>query len=278
MYSSNVLIYGMVVVFYYFVSQSVLVILCEGGSVIEVMVVVVVVIVVVYFYMNGLGGDGFWLIVLFEGDFIVIDVSGVVGLLVIFVVYVGQWYIFYWGLQVVLIVVGIVSGWDEVLWILWDLIGCVLLVVCLLVDVIGYVEDGILVIVLQVYVIVSKLEELCYQLGFSEIWLVVGEVLWFGSCFCQFVFVGILCMLVSDGFDSFYCGLLVECFVQGMVVLGMFVIFGDLQVYCVWCLVLLMFQYQQGMLWNFVLFMQGLVLLVIFGIIDCLKMVDVDEV
>jgi gamma-glutamyltranspeptidase/glutathione hydrolase len=48
-------------------SQSALAILREGGSAIEAMVAAAAAIAVVYPHMNGLGGDGFWLIVPPEG-------------------------------------------------------------------------------------------------------------------------------------------------------------------------------------------------------------------
>jgi gamma-glutamyltranspeptidase/glutathione hydrolase len=44
-------------------SQSALAVLREGGSAIEAMVAAAATIAVVYPHMNGLGGDGFWLIV-----------------------------------------------------------------------------------------------------------------------------------------------------------------------------------------------------------------------
>lgn len=69
-------------------------ILEKGGIVIEVMVVVVVFIVVEYLYMNGMGGDGFWLISEFGKKLIGIDVFGVVVKGVIFFFYEGSDIIF----------------------------------------------------------------------------------------------------------------------------------------------------------------------------------------
>lgn len=92
----------------------------KGGMVIEVMVVVVVFIVVEYFYMNGLGGDGFWLISEFGKVFIGIDVLGIVVKGVIFEFYVGLDVIFSCGGKVVLIMVGVVVGWNEVLKISYE--------------------------------------------------------------------------------------------------------------------------------------------------------------
>jgi gamma-glutamyltranspeptidase/glutathione hydrolase len=51
----------------------------EGGSAIEAMVAAAATIAVVYPHMNGLGGDGFWLIVPPEGEPIAIDASGAAG-------------------------------------------------------------------------------------------------------------------------------------------------------------------------------------------------------
>ncbi len=68
MHSSNVSTHGMAVAPTTSPSQSALAILREGGSAIEAMVAAAAAIAVVYPHMNGLGGDGFWLIVPPEGD------------------------------------------------------------------------------------------------------------------------------------------------------------------------------------------------------------------
>ncbi len=60
-------------------SQSALSVLREGGSAIEAMVAAAATIAVVYPHMNGIGGDGFWLIVPPQGDPIAIDASGAAG-------------------------------------------------------------------------------------------------------------------------------------------------------------------------------------------------------
>ena len=79
MHSSNVSTHGMAVAPHHLASQSALAILREGGSAIEAMVAAAAAIAVVYPHMNGLGGDGFWLIVPPEGDPIAIDASGAAG-------------------------------------------------------------------------------------------------------------------------------------------------------------------------------------------------------
>ncbi len=63
MMQSNVSTHGMAVAPHHLASQSALAVLREGGSAIEAMVAAAATIAVVYPHMNGLGGDGFWLIV-----------------------------------------------------------------------------------------------------------------------------------------------------------------------------------------------------------------------
>ncbi len=60
---SNVSTHGMAVAPHHLASQSALAVLREGGSAIEAMVAAAATVAVVYPHMNGLGGDGFWLIV-----------------------------------------------------------------------------------------------------------------------------------------------------------------------------------------------------------------------
>lgn len=90
MHSSNVSTHGMAVAPHHLASQSALAILREGGSAIEAMVAAAAAIAVVYPHMNGLGGDGFWLIVPPEGDPIAIDASGAAGSLATLEAYAGQ--------------------------------------------------------------------------------------------------------------------------------------------------------------------------------------------
>ena len=258
MHSSNVSTHGMAVAPHHLASQSALAILREGGSAIEAMVAAAAAIAVVYPHMNGLGGDGFWLIVPPEGDPIAIDASGAAGSLATLEAYAGQRHIPHRGPQAALTVAGTVSGWDEALRISRDLTGRALPVARLLADAIGYAEDGIPVTASQAHATASKLEELRHQPGFSETWLVAGEAPRPGSRFRQPALAGTLRMLASDGLDSFYRGPLAERLAQGMAALGTL-------------------QHQQGTLWNLAPPTQGLVSLAILGITDRLNMADADD-
>lgn len=277
MHSSNVSTHGMAVAPHHLASQSALAILREGGSAIEAMVAAAAAIAVVYPHMNGLGGDGFWLIVPPEGDPIAIDASGAAGSLATLEAYAGQRHIPHRGPQAALTVAGTVSGWDEALRISRDLTGRALPVARLLADAIGYAEDGIPVTASQAHATASKLEELRHQPGFSETWLVAGEAPRPGSRFRQPALAGTLRMLASDGLDSFYRGPLAERLAQGMAALGMPVTLGDLQAHRARRPGPLTLQHQQGTLWNLAPPTQGLVSLAILGITDRLKMADADD-
>ncbi|STW88806.1 gamma-glutamyltranspeptidase [Klebsiella pneumoniae] len=277
MHSSNVSTHGMAVAPHHLASQSALAILREGGSAIEAMVAAAAAIAVVYPHMNGLGGDGFWLIVPPEGDPIAIDASGAAGSLATLEAYAGQRHIPHRGPQAALTVAGTVSGWDEALRISRDLTGRALPVARLLADAIGYAEDGIPVTASQAHATASKLEELRHQPGFSETWLVAGEAPRPGSRFRQPALAGTLRMLASDGLDSFYRGPLAERLAQGMAALGMPITLGDLQAHRARRPGPLTLQHQQGTLWNLAPPTQGLVSLAILGITDRLKMADADD-
>jgi gamma-glutamyltranspeptidase/glutathione hydrolase len=241
------------------------------------MVAAAAAIAVVYPHMNGLGGDGFWLIVPPEGDPIAIDASGAAGSLATLEAYAGQRHIPHRGPQAALTVAGTVSGWDEALRISRDLTGRALPVARLLADAIGYAEDGIPVTASQAHATASKLEELRHQPGFSETWLVAGEAPRPGSRFRQPALAGTLRMLASDGLDSFYRGPLAERLAQGMAALGMPITLGDLQAHRARRPAPLTLQHQQGTLWNLAPPTQGLVSLAILGITDRLKMADADD-
>ncbi|SPX55685.1 gamma-glutamyltranspeptidase [Klebsiella pneumoniae] len=278
MHSSNVSTHGMAVAPHHLASQSALAILREGGSAIEAMVAAAAAIAVVYPHMNGLGGDGFWLIVPPEGDPIAIDASGAAGSLATLEAYAGQRHIphrgpagradrrrhrqrlgrgacVFHGLNRPRAAGGPPAG------------RCRL----------GYAEDGIPVTASQAHATASKLEELRHQPGFSETWLVAGEAPRPGSRFRQPALAGTLRMLASDGLDSFYRGPLAERLAQGMAALGMPITLGDLQAHRARRPGPLTLQHQQGTLWNLAPPTQGLVSLAILGITDRLNMADADD-
>ncbi|WP_458294855.1 gamma-glutamyltransferase, partial [Klebsiella oxytoca] len=182
---SHVAAHGMAVAPHHLASQSALAVLREGGSAIEAMVAAAATIAVVYPHMNGLGGDGFWLIVPPEGDPIAIDASGAAGSLATPQAYAGLAQIPHRGPQAALTVAGTVSGWDEALKVSRELTGAALPLTRLLEDAIGYAANGIPVTASQASASADKFSELRDQPGFAETFLVDGQPPKAGSRFLQ---------------------------------------------------------------------------------------------
>lgn len=112
---SNVAPSGMAVTPHHLASESALSVLRHGGDAIEAMIAAAATIAVVYPHMNGIGGDGFWLIVPPEGAPLAIDASGAAGQLATRDFYRGHSHIPHRGPLAALTVPGTLSGWDEAL-------------------------------------------------------------------------------------------------------------------------------------------------------------------
>lgn len=275
---SHVAAYGMVVAPHHLASQSALAVLREGGSAIEAMVAAAATIAVVYPHMNGLGGDGFWLIVPPDGDPIAIDASGAAGSLATLQSYAGLAKIPHRGPQAALTVAGTVSGWDEALKISRDLTGSPLPLTRLLEDAIGYAADGIPVTASQASATADKLSELRDQPGFADTYLVNGLPPQAGSRFLQPALANTLRRLTEEGLDSFYRGPLAEDLARGMEQYRLPVTISDLQQHRARRPQPLRLEHQHGELWNLAPPTQGLVSLAILGITDRLAMADADDV
>ncbi|HCD8031342.1 TPA: oxamate amidohydrolase [Klebsiella aerogenes] len=268
---------GMAVAPHHLASQSALSVLREGGSAIEAMVAAAATIAVVYPHMNGLGGDGFWLIVPPQGDPIAIDASGAAGSLATPEAYAGLTHIPHRGPRSALTVAGTVSGWDEALQVSYSLTGKSLPLSRLLQDAIGYADNGIPVTASQASATAGKLDELQRQPGFAETFLVNGRPPQSGSRFCQPALASTLKRLVAEGFDSFYRGSLAEQLAAGMARYGLPITLDDLRQHRARRPQPLRLQHQHGELWNLAPPTQGLVSLAILGITDRLAMEQADD-
>ena len=274
---SNVSTHGMAVAPHHLASQSALAVLREGGSAIEAMVAAAATVAVVYPHMNGLGGDGFWLIVPPEGDPIAIDASGAAGSLATPQAYAGLAQIPHRGPQAALTVAGTVSGWETALQISARQTGRALPLARLLEEAIYYAEQGCPVTASQASATASKYEELKEIPGFAETWLVDGKPPQVGSRFYQPAMATTLSRLVEDGLDSFYRGPLAEVLAQGMETLGLPVTLADLHAHVARRTTPLKLQHQQGEIYNHAPPTQGLVSLAILGITDRLNMAEADD-
>jgi len=274
---SNVCTHGMAVAPHHLASQSALAVLREGGSAIEAMVAAAATIAVVYPHMNGLGGDGFWLIVPPDGEPIAIDASGAAGSLATLAAYSDLTQIPHRGPRAALTVAGTVSGWDDALKVSHALTGNALPLARLLADAIDYAQNGTPVTESQASATASKFDELKDIPGFAETWLVDGKPPQAGSRFYQPALASTLKRLAEEGLDSFYRGPLAECLSQGMAKLGLPVTLADLNQHVARRTTPLKLQHRQGEVWNLAPPTQGLVSLAILGITDRLAMADADE-
>lgn len=274
---SNVATHGMAVTPHHLASQSALAVLREGGSAIEAMVAAAATVAVVYPHMNGLGGDGFWLIVPPDGEPLAIDASGAAGALATPAAYADLTQIPHRGPRAALTVAGTVSGWDEALRVSAELCGRALPLPRLLADAIDYAETGIPVTASQAAASAAKYAELCDLPGFAAVFLPDGAPPQAGSRFCQPALAATLRQLAQEGLDSFYRGPLAERLAAGMAQLEMPVTLADLQRHRARRTVPLRLQHRQGEVWNLAPPTQGLASLAILGISDRLAMAEADE-
>jgi len=277
MNQSNIAPLGMAVTPHHLASESALAVLREGGNAIEAMVAAAATIAVVYPHMNGLGGDGFWLILPPNGEPVAIDASGAAGSLASIDFYQGHATIPHRGPESALTVAGTVSGWQEALAVSKELGGTQRPLPRLLADAIRYAADGIPVTESQAAATASKHGELAKQPGFAATFLPDGEVPRPGSRFTQPELATTLIHLAEAGLESFYRGPLARQMASEMSRLGMPVTLEDLNRQQAKRRRPLRIRHQYGDVFNMPPPTQGLVSLAILGITDHLAMAEADE-
>ncbi|MEA9389708.1 gamma-glutamyltransferase [Acerihabitans sp. TG2] len=277
MINSNSAPQGMVVTPHHLASQSALAVLRAGGNAIDAMVAAAATIAVVYPHMNGLGGDGFWLIVPAQGNPLAIDASGAAGSLASLDFYAGESHIPHRGAKAALTVAGTVGGWQEALNISAEFGGAPLPLSRLLRDAIGYAAHGIPVTRSQEAATRAKQHELHAIRSFAEVFLPNGEVPRAGSRFTQPQLAQTLSLLSKHGLDSFYRGELADNMAADMEKLGMPVTGADLAAYQPQRRSPLHLKHSQGDIYNLSPPTQGLVSLAILGLTDRLPLVNMDD-
>ncbi|MEW5291610.1 MULTISPECIES: gamma-glutamyltransferase family protein [Erwinia] len=278
MIQSNIAPLGMAVTPHHLASESAVAVLREGGNAIEAMVAAAATVAVVYPHMNGLGGDGFWLIVPPQGEPIAIDASGAAGSLADIAFYQGAAAIPHRGPQAALTVAGTVSGWAEALKISEEWGSPSLPVSRLLADAIRYAADGIPVTRSQADATRAKYAELVSQPGFADTFLPDGELPVAGSRFTQPQLAHTLSILSEEGLDSFYRGTVADKLAKEMSLLGMPITLADLHQHQAQRRTPLRIRHQYGEIFNLTPPTQGLVSLAILGMTDALQMAEADEV
>lgn len=273
---SNVAPKGMVVTPHHLATQSALAILREGGTAMEAMVSAAATIAVVYPHMNGIGGDGFWLIIPPHSEPIAIEACGAAGSLATPEFFKGLEKIPYTGTKAAVTVAGTVGGWEEALQYVTECGYKRISVNRLLADAIRYAEEGIPVTASQR----SSLESVSSKIKsveFAKIFLPDGKMPNVGDTFCQKPLANTLKSLADNGLKSFYKGKVAKLITKDMTSLGMPITESDLENYSPIRKVPLRLLHKHGEVFNLPPPTQGAVSLGILGILDKLNIDGINE-
>ncbi|PPI86314.1 gamma-glutamyltransferase family protein [Candidatus Pantoea edessiphila] len=278
---SNTALFGMVVTPHHLASGTAVKILKQGGNAIEAMVAAAATISVVYPHMNGLGGDGFWLILPPQGKPIAIDASGAAGSLVNLDCYYNEQNIPHRGPKSAITVAGTLSGWQEALCISSEFNiqkQSQISLTELLNDAILYANDGFPITHSQFIATKKKITELKIQPGFYTTFLSNGKIPEIGSRFIQPELAKTLHQLADEGLDSFYHGNLAHKLAKQMLYLKMPITLQDLKQHRAHRYTPLSISHSKGDIWNTMPPTQGITSLMILGILDQLDMSNADTV
>jgi gamma-glutamyltranspeptidase len=214
---------GMAVAPHNLAAESAVSVLREGGNALEAMIAAAATIAVVYPHMNSIGGDGFWVINgpgnLAGG----IDASGAAAGLAS-----QEWFleknihdkIPFRGGVAALTVAGTISGWGKAQALSQKALGGRLPLSRLVADAAYLAECGIPVTGSQHASTRAKLDELKHQPGFSETFLIQGEIPEQGAWFKQPRLARTLTQIGREGTESFYRGRLAKQIASELKALG----------------------------------------------------------
>ncbi len=268
-------------------AESAVDVLREGGNALEAMVAAAATIAVVYPHMNSIGGDSFWVINGPKGQAGGIDSSGAAAAKATIDWYAQQGIhekIPFRGGIAALTVAGTISGWGKAHALSRDTLGGKLPLTRLLADAVYFADEGIPVTDSQAASTQAKLAELKNQPGFAETFLVDGKVPAAGSRFKQGRLAKTLSRIGKEGTESFYRGKLSKIIAKELTAVGSPIAAADLNrhqaalVDPLTTAVKTKSMKHQGSarLFNMVPPSQGVVSLMILGIMDRLKSLGMD--
>ncbi len=251
-------------------------ILQEGGNAIEAMVAGAATIAAVYPHMNGIGGDGFWLIHepgQTSGAPIAIDACGAAAgfgttpATIDWYKSIGYDAIPTRGPHAANTVAGTVSGWDAALTISksW---GGKLPLTALFEDAIRHCRDGIVITQSQHTSTANKAAELTSQPGFAETFLVNHEAPKAGATFKFPQLANTLEHVARRGLLDFYRGELADSIARDLNKIGSPVSFADLKKHEALYRDPLEYKHKLGTIYNTMPPTQGVVSLLILAILD----------
>ncbi|MCE7506122.1 gamma-glutamyltransferase family protein [Polynucleobacter sp. IMCC30063] len=266
---------GMAVAPHSLAAESALAVLKEGGNALEAMVAAAATIAVVYPHMNSIGGDSFWLIHAPGKAIGGIDACGAAASLAS-----RQWYfdqgiteaIPFRGPLAANTVAGTISGWGAAQRLSQKCLGGKLPLTRLLADGIYYAENGIPVTHSQSSLTAKKLKELEPQPGFAETFLVAGQSPKTGSIFKQARLAKTLHRIAQYGTEEYYRGALANVIAQELQTLGSPIRLSDLHRHEAKLIDPLRLTHSLGSVYNMTPPTQGVVSLMILGILDRLDL------
>lgn len=263
---------GMAVAPHSLASQAALSVLRDGGNAIEAMIAAASTIAIVYPHMNGIGGDGFWVISEPGKPVVAIEACGTAGA--------NLSTDFYRERKLDSIPVrgplagntmaGTISGWQTAHDISASWNGKLPLG-RLLADAIYYAEAGIPVTQSQFASTSAKLEELAGQPGFATTFLADGQPPATGSRFTQPRLGNTLRTLAEQGLDSFYRGDLAQTIAADLAEAGLPITLQDLKNYRARIVPPVHLKHSLGDVYNTAPPTQGVVSLIILAILDRLQ-------
>src|SRR3954468_1804860 len=269
---------GMAVAPHALAGQSALAVLREGGNALEAMIAAAATIAVVYPHMNSIGGDAFWVFhVPGEPPRAIAPSGPAAGRASI------DWYrdqrldsIPFRGGVAANTVAGTVSGWQLAYAFSRDKLGGPLPLTRLLADAITYARDGIAVTRSQTETTRQKLAGLAGQPGFDEAFLVNGAPPATATRFRHPRMAATLERLASAGLDDFYTGDLARSMVRDLQAVGSPLGLEDLAKHRAQLRSPLSMKHSRGTLYNMPAPTQGVISLLILGILDRLHVERVD--
>jgi gamma-glutamyltranspeptidase len=263
---------GMAVAPHSLAAQSAVGVLREGGNAIEAMIAAAASIAVVYPHMNSIGGDAFWLIHSPGEAPRAIDASGAAGAAASASFYRAQSLdaIPFRGGNAACTVAGTVSGWSLALDYSRDGLGGRLPLSRLLADAIHYARHGTPVTRSQHATTAAKIDGLRGQPGFDETFLDGGNVPPIGTPFLQPRLAATLQQLATAGLDDFYRGDLARSFARDLASTGSPLTLDDLRAHRAGWRTPLVLAHTLGSVYNVPPPTQGVVSLMILGMLDTL--------
>lgn len=268
MLHSRTCVGGMVSAPHHLAAQAGAQVLREGGNAVEAMVAAAAAIAVVYPHMNGLGGDGFWLISEPGCEPVAIRACGQSAALATKSFYEshGDKTMPTRGGRAALTVAGAVGGWDVALQYAkrW---GKALPLSALLADAIHHATKGVPVSGSQATLTKEKWNELGDLPGFANIYAKQGLPK-IGDILKQPDLAKTLTRLAEAGLDDFYRGDLAKTLAKGLEQVGSPLRLADLQAYHAQQVKPLSVQLSSGRVYNMPPPTQGVSSLMILGLFD----------